>query len=373
MFRWVLLLLLVWFGSSASAVAGEVSQRDWMEQLIDSLGWGYGLPDDPVAKDYIALLSGERNLHVEVEGNTRRSDLVAVKSLTNYGQFSGSGWVSAGREPVQLHLDVLVQRNGRYRVSAATRLSGVSLTLAGQEFTASASENLTYQELGEVNLVAGQTEIVVSLPANAGIDYLRLSASPLPAIAPINGWQPDLPLATEDLALTMLQSLGLLVTLPEAGQVRKVEAESAALQNGVSLTREGHLGAPSGNRWVRAGHLPSKLQLPLNVQQAGCYQLTLRGSSAAPVKVVLPGILETQVDFGEALTSHSLGRYCLPQGEVQFEFGLPPWAGIDSLELHVLDIRQPIVTRLLGLSPRQRGVEREVANDLLQLLSSLTH
>ncbi|WP_303720250.1 hypothetical protein [Malonomonas rubra] len=67
-----------------------------MEQLTDSLGWGYGLPDGPEAEDYIALLFGRPNIFIEAEDKHLRTDHVAVKQLTNYGQYRGSGWVIDG-------------------------------------------------------------------------------------------------------------------------------------------------------------------------------------------------------------------------------------------------------------------------------------
>lgn len=372
MFRWGLLFLLLWFSSIAPVSAAELTQRDWMEQLVDSLGWGYGLPDDPVTGDYIRLLSGVRRLHVEVEGHYRRSDRIAVKHLTNYGKFSGTGWVSGRGEVVQLHLEILVPRNGRYQLSAVTRLPGVRLELAGQSFVASAGENLTYQELGQVGLVAGQTEVIVTLPPNAGIDYLQLNAPPLPVIAPLNGWQPDRRLETTDLALTMLQALDLLVTLPVTGLLRQVEAESAGLQDGVQVTHDRYLGVPSGNAWIRARNLETAWQLPFTLQQPGCYQLFLRGSSRTPVHVELVGILEKRVVLGPALESYPLGNYCLPRGKQLLELDLPPWAGIDSLELRQLDVSPATLTRLLGLPDMPTGIDRQVVNELLQLLSSLT-
>jgi hypothetical protein len=344
-----------------------------MEQLTDSLGWGYGLPDDPLAEDYIALLSGVRNLHVEAEDNHRRSDRVAVKRLSNYGKYSGTGWVSGRSEPVQLHLDVLVPHNGRYQLSATTRLSSVRIKVAGQEFVGSAGNKFSSQDLGQVDLVAGPTEILVTLPPNAGIDYLRLSAPPLPVIAPLAGWQPDRPLKIPDLALTMLQALDLLSTLPVADQINRIEAESAALQSGVQLSRNRHLGVPSGQGWIRAGHQNAAWQLSFSLRQPGCYQLSLRGISNTPVRVVLDDLIETRVEFGPALKSKSLGVYCLPEGELTLELELPPWAGIDSLEIRGFDISQASVTRLLGLPLTDDGVDSRTVNELLQLLSSLTY
>lgn len=367
------LLSLLWLLVVVTSVNAEVlTQRVWMEQLIDSLGWGYGLPDEPETEDYIALLSGKRQLHIEAEDHHRRSDLVAVKRLTNFGEYSGSGWASGRREPVQLHLDVLIPHNGRYRLVAATRLPGVAFSLAGQEFVADAGSDFQRQDLGMVNLTAGPLEIVVTLPPDAGIDYLQLTASPRSAIAPLAGWQPDARLQTVDLAITMLQALDLLSTVPPLGSVQITEAESAPSQEGVDRSTARHLGAPSGGRWVRAGHNGTAWRLPVAVGESGCYQLLLRGSSDEAVAVSVPGVLEAQVDFGSALNDVALGRYCLPQGEYSFDLQLPSRAGIDHLEMRALDTSKTTLVRLLGVAG-EGDLQTAFVNELLQLLSSLTH
>lgn len=373
MFRWGILFLLLFLGSALPVSAAELSQRDWMEQLTDSLGWGYGLPDDPVDGDYIALLSGTRDVFVEAEESHRRSDLVAVKRQTNFGNYSGSGWVSGRREAVQLHLDLLIPHNGHYRLSTVTRLPGVKFQLADREFTSSAGAELTHQELGEVDLAAGQVEVVISLPPDAGIDYLQLSAPPLPRIAPLDGWLPDQPLKTVDLAVTMLQALDLLATVPLSGRVDKFEAESATMQAGTEVTSDRHLGIPSAGKWVRAGHLKTTWQFPVSVLQSGCYQLYLRGSSHLPVRVEAAGLLEEQVTFDSALVSSPLDSYCLSRGELVLNVELPPRAGIDSLEMHALDTSAATLVRLLGLPDEQAGIRTQTLNEMLQLLSSLTH
>lgn len=367
------LLSVLWLLLLAASVHAEVlSQRDWMEQLTDSLGWGYGLPDEPETDDYIALLSGKRHLIIEAEDNHRRSDRVAVKRLTNYGAYSGSGWVSGQRQPVQLHLDVLIPHNGRYRMFAATRLPGVKFALAGQELVADGGSEFRRQELGMVNLPAGPLEIVVSLPPDAGIDYLLLSASPRPPIAPLDGWQPDADLQTVDLAITMLQALDLLSVVPLSGHEELVEAEAAAAQSGVSVTTDRHLGAPSGGRWVRAGYTGADWIFPVPVKRSGCYQLSLRGSGEGAVTIAADGVLTKRFEFNQAMQSVSLGRYCLPQGQYAFKLQLPPRVGIDSLSMQKLDTEASSLVQLLGVAV-EADLQTQLVNELLQILSSLTY
>jgi len=367
--RWTLLFFLLL--TMPLTAAAELTQREWLEQLTDSLGWNYGLPDDPEENDYIALLSGERDLLLEAEVHHRRSDRVAVKRQTNQGAYSGTGWVSGRRESVTLHLDFLVPHNGRYRLSTATRLPGVKIELADQEFVASAGELLTAEELGAVNLLAGPTSAVISLPADAGIDYLRLQAPPRPTVAPLNGWQPEQPLTPADLALTMLQALELLSVLPPGGEVMSFEAEANAPGPGMKKVADRHLGVPSGGHWVRAGGQPTEWQISVSVPRAGCYQLFLQGAGDAAIRVSAKGTLEQQLRFGPALAERSLGDVCLAAGAVILDFELPQWAGIDKLELTELDTSPDTLTGLLGISA-DRALENATLNEMLQLLSHLT-
>jgi hypothetical protein len=366
----VILLSLLLLLLQTTVCVAEVTQREWLEQLVDSLGWGYGLPDNPETEDYLALLSGQRKLLIEAEDHHRQSDRVARKRQTNFGQFSGSGWLSGRREPVSLHLDILIPHSGRYRVAAATRGAGVQLQIAAQQFVASAGKQLTTQELGFVELEAGLLEIKVQLPPEGGIDFLHLEAEPLGEIAPLGGWQPDRQLTIADLSLTLLQTLKLLELLPATDNVVVVEAESAQMSAGAQVSDDRHLGAPSGGRWVRAGNQQTDWQLPVRVQQPGCYQLRLIGSGSAPVAVG-SGLFARRLEFGSALNTVELGRFCLPQGDFSLAMQLSPRSGIDRLEMHRLATDDQTLRQLLGVSAEQQFVTQQTLNDLLQLFANL--
>ncbi len=369
--RWLLFLLLCSLPSVASAA--ELTQRDWMVQLIDSLGRSFGLPDEPEDEDYIRLLSGDRSLRLEAEASRQPTDRVAIKHFTNYGNYSGDGWVSGLREPTELNIRFLLRNAGAYRLAVASRLPGIKLRLAGREFTAEGNDQFARYELGEIDLPAGATEIVVDLPPQAGIDYVELLASPGPAIAPLGGWQPDQPLTAEDLALTVLQVLDLQAFLPAGTSGKPLEAETLATANGVQQVRNLHLGAPSAGAWLRAGNQPVKLQIPLPVDRSACYRFQVRGSSLQPVEFSIPQILSQQISFGEALTTKLVGSFCVEKRTLDLQVNLPAWAGLDFFELVELDSSRSRLLKLAGLNGGTVLIDAALVNELLKLISSLTY
>lgn len=364
------LTLLLWLLPLA-VFSADMTEREWMEQLVAGLGWEYGLPEKPQNDDYISLLSGERSLRLEVETSHRETDLVAVKHYTNYGEYSGSGWVSGSRQPTKIHLDFLLQHNGRYRLAFASRLPGVKVAVAEREFIASGGESFARHELGMVDLPAGLTQIVITLPPNAAIDYLELSAPSFARIAPLGGWHPEQPMKTADLALTGLQLFDLLALLPLTEQKLQVELETAASVSTARVSSARHLGVPSSFSWLQTGNRPARIELPVKVPNAACYQVSLRGSGEESTRVRFENYLSTEIRFGPALTTRELGSYCLPSQVLNLEIQLPAWAGVDLFELWQYDTSVSSLTRLLGLDSEQQLLDRQIINQLLELASGM--
>ena len=367
-----LLTLLLWL-LPLTAFAADMTQREWMKQLVAGLGWEFGLPDEPQAEDYIRLLSGERSLRLEIETSHRKTDRLAVKRYTNYGEYSGTGWVSGFRQPTQIHLDFLLLHNSRYRLAVASRLTGTKIELGGRTFVANAGDSFVRHELGMVDLPAGQTEIVITLPPNGAIDYLELTAPSSARIAPLDGWRPEQPIQIADLALTSLQLLNLLELLPSAQGELQVELETVADRSTARVSSARHLGVPSGYSWLQTDNRPARLKVPVRVPKAACYQLLLTASGAEPTRVWVEDYFTRELRFGPALKTLAVGSYCLPQQVIYFELQLPAWAGGDLLELRQYDTSSAALTRLLGLSSEQRLPDRLVVNQLLELMSGMIH
>lgn len=356
-----------------ATLAADLTQREWMEQLVASLGWEYGLPDKPQDADYIRLLSGERNLRIEAETDHRETDRVAVKHYTNYGEYSGSGWISGTRKPTKIHFDILLRHSGRYQLAVAARMPGVTIELAGRELVTVGDDFFARHELGSLVLAAGQAQIVVTLPPNAGIDYLELSAPAMTKISPLAGWQPAEPIQKADLALTCLQVLDLITVLPPTKHKLQIELEMAPKTAGVSISSARHLGVPSSYSWLRTGNQPALVEMPVTVPEAACYQLSMRGSSDQPTGIQFGNYFSKEIRFGHALSSQELGSYCLPRGTLNLELELPAWAGADLFELRKYDTSAASLALLLGLSSEQQLLDQQVINELLELVSGMIH
>ncbi len=365
------LLILGALLCSNPAGAAELTQRDWMVQLIDSLGWTFGLPDDPQDEDYIRLLSGERSLRLEAEEVSGQSERIAVKRITNYGAYSGTGWVSGLRKTTQIELPFLVLHSGTYQLAAATRLANVRLQIAGKEYLLGGQQQFARHELGRIDLPAGQGVLIVELPSQSGLDYIELLADPRNAIRPIDGWQPERVLSAEVLALTTLQALDLLQFLPETNSRQKVEVETVVREAGLQKVRDRHLGAPSAGAWLRAGNQAVSFAMPLRMSQPGCYRLALRGSSDQPVQVAVPGLFSAELDFGKSLTRKMLPPVCLSDPQLSLQIRLPAWAGLDLVEASRLNNDQQQLLSLIGFVEDQGQVDTETVNDLVRLLSRL--
>jgi len=81
----------------------------------------------------------------------------------------------------------------------------------------------------------------------------------------------------------------------------------------VSIIPHGHLGAPSAGRWGRAEYTGIICHWSVPVERSGCYQLSLRSTGEEEVTIAVDGFLTKSIEFGPALCSGVLGRYCLPK------------------------------------------------------------
>lgn len=370
-----LALLLLLAGGGELLAAGEApvpTQRDWMVNLADAMGWSFGLPDQPQDDDYLRIMDGDRILRVEAETSMEPTDVVSVKAYTTFGAFSGEGWVSGIATPTTAHLRFLLPWSGAYRLTAVLRLPGHRLSIDGRAFTADGREQFTPVELGELELPAGEHEAVVQLPANGSIDYLELQAPPLPPIRPLAGWQPEQPLSLDDMAVTAARVLGLEPLLPPAGEATLVEAETAGAFGGTEVTDIRHLGEPSGGGWVRAGAAGATIRLDFTPASAGAYLLSLRGAAGQPVPGALNDRSHFTVHFPPYLQNAAIGTHYLETGENTISLQLPPRAGIDSLTLEKRRSGGADYRRLIGLPadttapPTEDGIDQ-----LLSLLAAI--
>lgn len=364
----ILAFLLLLAGSGELLAGGETpvpTQRDWLVNLVDGMGWSFGLPDQPQDADYLRIMGGERLLRVEAEASKLPTDAVSVKEYTTFGAFSGEGWVSGIATPTTAHLRFLLPWSGTYQLSTSLRLPGHRIAIDGLTFTADGQEQFTRVALGEVELAAGEHEAVIALPANGAIDYLELQAPPLAPIRPLAGWQAEQPLSLDDMAVTTARVLGLEALLPPAGEVTLVEAESAGDQEGAEITDIRHLGEPSGGGWVRAGASGAVLRLSFAPASSAAYHLSLRGAAGQPVPGVINDRDHFTAHFPPYLQDSAIGTFFLETGENAITLQLPPRAGIDSLSLERRRSEGADYRRLIGLPAGTPAPPTEADIDLL--------
>ncbi len=352
--------------------SGAISlQREWMINLVDALGLSYGLPDEPEDADYLAILEGRRHLRVEAESALQPTDMVSVKNYDSFGEFSGKGWVSGVAKPTVVNLRFNLPLAGTYHLTAALRLEGSRIELAGKTFAPGGGLNFAPVYLGAVELPPGEHVARIDLPPNGAIDYLELSAPNLRPIAPLNGWQPDRALSAEDMAVTAVRALGLEAALPPRNNISRVEAESAEVPEGAETTDIQLLGAPSGGRWIRAGNREAEMLIPFSVRERGVYRLLVRGTAEKPISARLDDHLELPLAFTPHLSDTEAGFVYLDRGQHRLQLNLPPRAGVDALVLEPHSATGNDYQRLAGVSGQKGAPSPQQMNHLLSLLATL--
>lgn len=353
------------------AKCAALTQRDWLVNLIDSLGGSFGLPDRPGDQDYLRLMEGRRNFRIEAEEAYQPGDVVAPKSYATFGAFSGSGWLSGTNTPTQTELRFLLPLPGTFHVKIALRTPGHQLELGGQHFSVDGDNLFSEVPLGSVTLAAGRQELIAQLPADGGIDYLELTAVDLPPIRPLGGWRLEQPLTLDDLAVTAVQLLGLESLLPAGDETRTLEAETTSRLDDLEVTSSRHLGEPSAGRWVRASGLPAQLHLSLELTEDRVFSLSLRGAAREPADLVINQRALGSIQFPSYLGEVDAGVVSLPAGKNLFSITLPPRGGLDAIRLTARSSAGSDYRRLVGLPIEGVTPTIEQMNRLLALLATL--
>lgn len=348
----------------------EQTQKSWMVSLVDACGWSFGLPDNPRTGDYLAILSGTRLLRIEAEEAKQQLDSVSVKSFRNYGQFSGSGWVSGIAAPTKVHLNFLLPLAGTYRLTANLRLAGFRFHIGDKVLTADGAQMFGRVPLGAVELMSGPLEVVVDIPPNASIDYLELEGEHARRIAPSQGWQADAPLTAGVIARTAVQVVGLENLLPLSDETILVEAEVIGNTDRAKIIDARHLGAPSGGKWLRMGAGTARVELPLTIEREGLYQVSMRAAANRPVKVTVNGRVEQMVDFPAYLDSRVVGTFRFNAGNNRLSVELPPRSGIDLVTIQRRSDADRDYRQLAGLADDDLPLI-DAANGMLKVLAAL--
>lgn len=371
--RLLLLSFSILLLSAPSAPAAEptILQRQWMHNLVDAMGWTYGLPDEPADADYLRILEGDRHFHFEAEDIVGSEDVVAIRTQENFGPFSGGGWVGGISGPTTANLEFLLPLAGSYRLSASLLGTGHRFAAGGRTATVDGGRTFTVTEVAEVSLAAGVRIVKDTLPPGGGIDYLELSAPPLAPIRPRGGWAPSRPLTRDDLAVTTARLFGLEPLLPDTGENQLIEAETAGEPGGATVSTARFLGEPSGGRWLRAGPARTALTLDFPVSSPGAYRLHLRLVGTAPVTGRLDGREPLDLTPPPALAEVPAGVHYLEAGRHRLELSLPPRAGVDRIRLERLASTSADYLRLAGMSAEEGLPTAAELDRLLKLLAAI--
>lgn len=348
-----------------------LSQRQWVVSLVETLGWSFGLPDNPEDQDYHRLLDGRRQWRIEGEESFQPGDAVSVKTFETFGPYSGAGWLNGLSVRTSTTLRFLLPHGGRYRLSAALRRPGHRITLGGRTWEADGPLEFGRVTLGEVELTAGMQEVLIDLPPDGSFDYLELSAPDRSPVEPLDGWRFEQALDVEVLALSVIQLLQLEDALPPTPESFIIEAEDAVFRQGVEPTDARLLGEPSAGLWLRAGNLAGEVRLDFSLPSPGIWTLSLRGAGDSPITARLDGRRTLLYPGAGYLQERALGSALLAAGNHSLRLQLPPRAGIDYLRLDRRVSRGEDYRRLVGLPPEGASPGPAEIDRLLALLAAI--
>jgi len=356
--------------AQAAPAAAATSQGQWMQNLVEALGWSYGLPDEPTDEDYRRILQGDRTFHFEAEEIFDPGDVVSVSNLQNFGPYSGRGWLAGISTPTTVHLQFLLPLAGTYRLQAGLLHPGHQFQLDRYRFTGDGSRRLALVDLGEYALPAGTQQLEDLVPPNGGIDNLILTAPPLTPILPLAGWAPQAALTTEDLAVTAIRLLDLEPFLPPGNLDLTFEAEDSAALDGARQTEQRFLGTPSAGSWVRAGADPATISIDFDLPRSAVYHLTLRAVGPGRLTGTLDRREELAWSTDPFLSDQAIGSFYLAAGSHHLEIVLPPRSGIDALKLRAAVSDGAAYRRLAGLAGAGNEPTPEQVDRLLRLLAA---
>lgn len=346
----------------------KLTQRDLLFGLVEGLGWSFGLPDEPKESDYLAIMNGQRKLRIEIEDHYDPDTRVIIEEIFSFGNFSGFGWIRVPNHPTDIPLQFNLPLSGEYRVRARLFKNGHTIRLGGQQFTADGGDRLTDVDLGAVYLQAGRQQLELTVPARGGVDFIELEALPAPLISPEGGWKLDETLTYDDLAVTVVQILGLHSSLPGSGEPLIIEAENSPIPESTQLSTNRHLGAPSQGEWVSVGADPARFEINADVPESGVYDLSVRCVGNQDISGLI-GSQSFWISPDRRFNEKDAGGVTLKKGNNPISFQMPPYCGIDQIVLSPRASSLEDFRRLVGL-PLTGTPSPNRFNSVLKLLAA---
>jgi hypothetical protein len=356
-----------WAAQDTAPTAVGITQAEFAGRLIKALHWEAGLPAKPKDRDLLVILLGKRYFKFEAEEYyNARTDNVSVRRYNLFGPFSGNGWVSGIAQPTTVHLGIFLPIEGNYTLTVSGKGDGQQLTIADKTLTVNCGGAFHDVEAGTVSLKAGAHDISVVLPPEGALDYLVLSAPPLPPLEPVNGWNFKEQLTLADYARIGLTLLKLESSLP-ADSTRKpftvAVADAVEVSPPATKSTVSYFGSYQAKQWVRAGFKNATLQVPVTVDQDGVYGVRVRymGVKFSATLDDTP-IAQTGKPYFDWI---SLGDRQLSKGSHNLTLDLAPSDGVDVVELTPKKSSPSDYLALLGAQGDPRKVVTATEADAL--------
>lgn len=320
---------------SKNAAPDQLKQIDLARKLVDTLGFGEGLPDKPAEKDYLQILGGIRTFKFEAEDVfDRQSDQIAVRNYPLYGPFSGSGWVHGTTVQTAVHFKVFLPFSGKYTLKVVTKGDNQLWSVAGRAYKLNAGEKLQESTLGQLFIPAGELEFNALIPPAGAIDSIVFTAPAYTPIEPFAGWAPEKPLTAAAANEVIASLLGLEARLPDDSSFKPrliIVASLPGLPETVQLTDTQILGRPTEGKWVRAYQTVATISVPVEVETASVYRLRIRAVGTELSAGFGPR--KATVALKPDLEWIDLGTFRLAKGLNRLELQLPPRGGVDAIEV----------------------------------------
>jgi len=321
--------------AAEKASVTAVTQIVFAQKLVDALGWGEGLPDKPVEKDYLAILGGNRNFRFEAEEIfDRQSDRVVVRDYPLFGAFSGKGWIHGPSSQTAAHFRIFVPISGKYTIKVSAQGDGQLWSIAGKAFKLNSGSKLKESVLGEAFIPGGILDFNALLPPGGGIDYIILTAPSYAAVEPLAGWNPAAPLTAGALDEITASLLALEPLLPEdKGYVKKIIQAGAMSPTpaGFYVTDKQVRGKTVAPKWLRAGYAPATLLVPIQAESSSVYGIRVhfRGPELTAGFASRTAKFKGSSSFGWV----DMGTFRLPKGANSLQLLVPPTGGVDVIEV----------------------------------------
>ncbi len=362
---------------SVSAIAAESSaeieptQADLITGLVDSLGWSFGLPDDPEIDDYITILKGRRSWRFEIEDiyiPSAEAPLLPKETLS-FGPFSGQFWHRAPAREITPDFEFLVPLPGSYELKAALTGPGYEIAYNGSTRQADGERNFSIVSFGTLDMPAGINRLQITVPPRAGIDYLLLVAPPLQEISPRSGWKPDEKLTVDDLAVTVSKTLRLQSLLEPEDDTIVIEAEEAPIPDHAQLSSDRYQGPMQGT-WIKSGMRPAPFSHLFAIDQPGIYDLDLNILARTDVTGYVNSRDFFRITPKPYFSIVRAGSFYFEQGINQIDIDLPPRGGLDRIILQPRKSTADDFIRLTGLRTGTAPTKRQL-DLVLQLLAAI--